>query len=50
MAKGTATFEGGVVTSEMIPKEVKQLFPLEGTADDFKLRLKTGGTLDRRDA
>jgi hypothetical protein len=41
-----ATFEGGVVTPEMIPAEVKKAFPLEGTAADFTVRLKTGGTLE----
>jgi hypothetical protein len=41
-----ATFEGGVVTPEMIPAEVKQAFPLEGTSADFTARLKAGGTME----
>lgn len=41
----TAEYSGLPVKYEMLPKETVQLIPIEVTTDQFKARLKAGGTI-----
>ncbi len=44
-----AQFEGGTIDDKMIPAEVTEAFPLEGTTKQFQARLKSGGTMELKD-